>query len=66
MLNFSHLLIKNIIINHIFRTLENEPIDCRLHSLTSQIANVEIRVYKVRGPTSLGHMHPKKGHVWPM
>lgn len=41
MLDSSHLLIKNIIINHIFWTLEDIPGDCRLHRLTSWTGSTE-------------------------
>lgn len=36
MLDSSHLLIKNIIINHIFQTPEDVPVDYGLRGLTSQ------------------------------
>ena len=41
MLDSSHLLIKNKIINHIFQTLEDVPSDCRLRRLTSCPGSIE-------------------------
>lgn len=41
MLGNSHLLIKNLIINHIFRTLDDEVIACRLHFMTFPQASIK-------------------------
>lgn len=56
----SHLLIKNIIINHIFPTLEDVPGDCGLRRLTSQTGGTE---KGLKGPAR-SEDQPRPGHMW--
>lgn len=63
MLDSSHLLIKNIIINHIFRTLDDVPVDCRLRRVTSRTATLEKVLQGQRADLSGSHMGQKSSGV---